>query len=102
MEKLFGKTLLPLLSFRKSKYLPPIVGTLSTIMVKKSGIGIQDPVTSANNKCLSLIHASSELIDSITGERENIPTPITFWRSGRKGVMKEKTGMTPTKPNSRA
>ena len=59
----------PRIFFGKPKYLPPIVGTLSTTTVKKSGLGIQEPLTSANNKYLSLIHARSKLIGSVTGER---------------------------------
>ena len=41
----FWKTFLSRLFFGKSKYIPPIVRTLSTIQVKKSGLGLQYPVT---------------------------------------------------------
>ena len=37
--------------------------------VKKSGLGLQDPVKSANNKYPSLIRARSKLIGAVTGER---------------------------------
>ena len=38
--------------FGKSKTLSPIVGTLTTILIKKAGLGLLDPVTSANKKWL--------------------------------------------------
>ena len=48
VEKLPQDTFLPCLFFRKSKYLLPIVGTLIMIPFKKSILGLQNPVTSAN------------------------------------------------------
>ena len=42
--------LLPRLFFRKPKYLSPVVVTLSTMPVKKGGLGLQDLVTSSNDK----------------------------------------------------
>ena len=53
---------LPHLFFRKSKSLPPIVRTLSTITANKASTGIQNQVTSANEKFLSLQRAITELI----------------------------------------
>ena len=50
VEKLLRETFLSCLFFRKSISLPPIVGTLSTILVKKAGLGLQNPVTSADEK----------------------------------------------------
>ena len=63
--KILQETFLPLPLFGKSKSLPPIVGTLSMMPVKKSVLGLQDQVTSANYKYLSLICASSELIGAV-------------------------------------
>ena len=50
VEKILQENLLPCLFFGKSKYLPPIIGTLSMMTVKRAGLGLQDPVISANNK----------------------------------------------------
>ena len=47
MEKVLRETFLPHIFFGKSKTLPPIVGALSTFPVKKAGLGLQNPVTSA-------------------------------------------------------
>ena len=70
VEKLLWGTFLPCLFFGESKYLPPIVGTLSTMPVNKSNLGIQDLVTSSNDKYLSLICTSRDLIGSLAGESE--------------------------------
>ena len=62
VEKILPETFLTHLLFEKSKYLSPIVGTLSKMPVKKSGLGLLNPLTSANEKYLSLKRASTELI----------------------------------------
>ena len=54
--------------FGKSKYLSPIVGTLSMILFKKYGLGLLNPVTSENKEYLSLQCASTDMIRSMTGE----------------------------------
>ena len=69
VEKFLWETFLPFLFFGKSKPLPSIVETVSTIPVKKSSLGLQDLVTSANYKYLSLIRTNINLIVVITGER---------------------------------
>ena len=61
---------MPRLFFGKYKSLLPIVVTLSTMMVKTSGLGLQDPVTSANKKYLILMRASSKAIISVMVARE--------------------------------
>ena len=76
---------------RKKKHLSPIVGSLSTAPVKKSGLSLLNPVTSANKKYPSFQWASTELIWAVTGE-VIFPTPITFWRSGKKSTMNRKSG----------
>ena len=58
VDKLF-REFLPRLFFGKSKSLSPIVGTLSKILVKKSGLGLLIPVTSANEKYLGFKCAST-------------------------------------------
>ena len=50
VEKLSYKNFLPFLFLIKSKYFPSIVVTLSMIPVNKSGLGLQYPVTSADEK----------------------------------------------------
>ena len=60
---------LPCLFFGKPKSLPPIVGTLSKTTAKKYVLGLQYPVTSANDKYLSLLRAISELIGAVTSQR---------------------------------
>ena len=100
VEKLLQETFLNSLFFVNSKYLPPIVGTLSTMSFSKYVLGLQEPVISANDKYLSLLHARSELIGSVTGER-------LFSTSYHLLVLREercdgkKTGIAPTRPNSR-
>ena len=80
---------MPCLLFRKSKYLPPIIGTLSTITVEKSSLGLQFPVTSENEKYPSSLHAISKLIGAVTGASAFQPS-TNFWRSGKKFVIPEK------------
>ena len=53
VEKMIWKTVLPRFYFAKSKYLSPIVGTLINIPVNKAGLGLLNPLTSANEKYLS-------------------------------------------------
>ena len=45
VENIILETFLPLLFFGKYKSLSPIVGILSTMPVKKYGLGLQDPLT---------------------------------------------------------
>ena len=70
LEKLLWETFLPRLFFCKSKYIPPIVGTLSTIPVKRSGLDLPKPVISANERFLSSQRASMELILAVMGGNE--------------------------------
>ena len=46
VEKIIRETFLPRLFFGKKKTLSPIVGDLSTMLVKKYGLGLLNPVTS--------------------------------------------------------
>ena len=99
VEKMLWETFLPRLFFAKSKYLSPIVGTLSKMPVKKSGLGLLNPLTSANEKYLISQRASTELIRYLTGEGKlsNSDHP---WCSGKKGMTDRKAVITPTTPNS--
>ena len=50
MEKLLQENFFPCLFLGKSKSLTPLIGTLSTVPVTKSVLGLQNPMTSANEK----------------------------------------------------
>ena len=60
---------LPCFFFGKLKYLPPIIVTLGTVQVKKSGPGLQNPVTSDYEKFLIQQRASLEFIRATMVER---------------------------------
>ena len=62
VDKMIWETFLPHLFFGKTKILSPIIGALSTILVKKSGLGLLNPVTSAHEKYLRSQGESSELV----------------------------------------
>ena len=66
--KILWVTFLPRSFFRKSKTLSPIVGTLSKMSVNKSGLGLLNPATSENENCPIFKRASTELIQSVTGD----------------------------------
>ena len=61
------ETFLPRLFFGNTKTLSPIVGTLSTMTFKKSGMGILNPVTSAQDKYKISQRGSAELVRAVTG-----------------------------------
>ena len=67
VEKLLQETFLPHLFFGRLN-ISPIVGTLSTMPVKKYGLVLPNPVMSAKEKFLSSQRAVTELIRSVTGE----------------------------------
>ena len=53
--------------------------------VNKSGLGPQDPVTSASKKYLSLIRTSRKLIEAVTGERSfSTADHLLALREGRR------------------
>ena len=61
------ETFLPCIFFGNTKTLSPIVGALSTMPVKKAGLGLLNPVTSEKEKYLSSQRGSAELIRAVTG-----------------------------------
>ena len=94
------ETFLSCLFFKKSKSFSSFIGTLSTITANKSGLGLQNPVTSANEKYLSLQCASMELIRYVTGEGEFSNTDqLLALREERRD--EKKYGMASMTPNSR-
>ena len=64
------ETFFPRLFFVKTKNLSPFEGYLSTIKVKKSILGLQNPVTSAQEKYLSSTRGSAKLVQAVTGGGE--------------------------------
>ena len=66
-EKMIQETFLPCLLLRRTKTLSPIVGSLSMMTVKKSGLGFLNPVTSAQEKYLISQRGSTELVWAVTG-----------------------------------
>ena len=93
VEKLLWGILFPCLFFRKSKYLPSIIVALNTIPVNKSGMFLQNLVTSIDEKFSILERASAEMIMAMKGEREFQSLTTLRWLR-RKGVTEEKLGMT--------
>ena len=69
LEKFLQKNFCPCLFFGKPKTLPPTIGALSTLLENKSGLGLQNPVTSANEKYNSLLRTSCKMSSSVKGER---------------------------------
>ena len=65
------------------------MGSLSTLNVKKSGMGLQNPVTSAAEKYTSLLRESWDIIGAVTGDK-GFPTDDHIWavkedrREGKK------------------
>ena len=68
------ETFLPCIFFEKT--LSPVIGALSTMPVKKSGLGLLNPVMSAQEKYLSPTQGSIELVRAVTGGG-NSPMPTT-------------------------
>ena len=59
VERNLQETFLPRFFFVKSEFLPSIVGNLGTMPVNKSVMGLENMVTSANEKFLSFQCARS-------------------------------------------
>ena len=81
------ETFLSRLFFGKTT--PPVVGTLSTMIVKKSGLGLLNPVTSAQEKYLSSQWGSVELVRAVMGvgafsNADHLRTLSEEFRDGNK------------------
>ena len=59
---------MPRLLFGKFKTLPSVVGALSTFLVKKYGLVLNNPVISARENFTSLLLASCEFICAVIGK----------------------------------
>ena len=69
-EKMIQETFLPHILFRKTKTLSPIVGALSTMSVRKAGLGLLNTVTLEQEKYLRSHRESAELVLAVTGGGE--------------------------------
>ena len=69
LETFLWETFLLRLFFGKSKILPPVIGALIALPVKKYGMGLQNPVTSEKEKHDSLLCVSCDLIGTVTSKR---------------------------------
>ena len=87
--KMIRENLFPHIFSGNTKTLSPIVGDLSTMHIKMSGMGLLNPVTSEKEKHLSSQRASPELIWPRQGEG-NYPKPTTYGRSGKKARQAER------------
>ena len=67
VEKMIWETFFFRLFFGKMKTLSPIVGSISTMLVKKAGLGLLNTVTSAQEKYLSYQRGIAELFQAVTG-----------------------------------
>ena len=70
VENMIHETFLPRFSFIKTKTLPPIVGALSMMPVRKAVLGLLSPVTSAQEKYSSSTQGSAKLTRSVMGGGE--------------------------------
>ena len=67
VEKMIQETFLPHIFFEKKKTLSPIVGALSTMLVKESVLRLLNPVISSRGKYLSSHQGSVELVWAMAG-----------------------------------
>ena len=67
VEKMIRETILPCLFFGKTKTLSPVVGSLSTMPVKKARLGLLNPLTSYQEKYLSSTGGRVELVRAVMG-----------------------------------
>ena len=67
VDKMIRETFLPRLFFRKTKTLSSVVGALCTMPVKKSVMGLLNPVASAQEKFLRSTRDSAELLQVVPG-----------------------------------
>ena len=65
--KVLRENFLPRIFFGKFKTLPQIVGDLSMLPVNKSGMGLQNPMTSVEDKYTSSLIASDDIIGAVKG-----------------------------------
>ena len=69
VKKMIREKILHRLLSGKPKTLPSIVVALSMLTVKKSGMGLKNPVTSAEEKFTSSLCTSDKLIGAVKGNQ---------------------------------
>ena len=67
VDKMIRETFFPRIFLGKTKTLSPVVGALSMMPVNKSGLGLLNTVTSAQENYLSSTRGSIELVQAMTG-----------------------------------
>ena len=67
VEKVILETFLPRIFYGSTKILSPIVEALSTMPIKKSGLGLLNPVKPEQEKYSSPQRGSAELVWAVTG-----------------------------------
>ena len=70
VKKMIRETFLLSLFFGKTKTLSPFLGALSTTPGRKPGMGLTNIVMSAQEKYISSIRGSAELVRAVTGGRK--------------------------------
>ena len=86
-RRLSGKTFCLVFYSERKKFLSPIVGSLSTTLVKKAILELLNPVTSAKDKCLSSQQSSAKLIWAVTegGKFSNADHLLVLREERREG-----------------
>ena len=89
LGKVMQETFLLLIFFGRSTNLPPVVGSLSMLSIKKSGLVLQNPVTIAEDKYNSLMCVSCNLISAVMVKRDFLTADHIWsvkggWRGGKK------------------
>ena len=86
-EKMIRGTFLPRLFFRNTKTLSPVIGAIITMKVKKSRLGLLNPVTPSQEKYLISQRGSTELVQAVTGGGafSNVNHLRTLSEEGRDG-----------------
>ena len=69
-RKISAGDLFALSLFVKQKNISPIKGALSTFLLKKNWLGLQNIVTPSKDKYNSLLHVSCKLIGAVKGKRD--------------------------------
>ena len=65
----FVQNFLPRIFFGKMKPIPPVVGALIMLLLKTTGLVIQNSMISANDKYNSQLHASCKMIGAVMGKQ---------------------------------
>ena len=100
VDNMIRETFLPHLFFGKTKFLSPIVLSLSMVPLKKSRLRILNPVTSAKETYLSSQWGSEELIRNVK-EGGAFSNTDHLWGIGEERRDRQKTKLTQMTLHSR-